>query len=75
MTPLPCHHSEVLMHPEVPQALRLQALLTGGVVVIQHRQVSYLLDDCTDVLVGRACPGCTRTPVLARAWRGIDMDM
>lgn len=43
--------SEVLMNPEVPQALRLQAVLAGGVVVIQHRQVTYLLDDCNDALV------------------------
>ncbi|KFM26656.1 hypothetical protein F751_6613 [Auxenochlorella protothecoides] len=42
--------SEVLMNPEVPQALRLQAVLAGGVVVIQHRQVTYLLDDCNDAL-------------------------
>lgn len=43
--------SDTLMNPEVPQALRLQAVLIGGVVVVQHRQVAYLLEDCHEALV------------------------
>lgn len=46
--------SDTLMNPEVPQALRLQAVLIGGVVVVQHRQVAYLLEDCHEALVSSA---------------------
>lgn len=49
-----------LLDPDVPQALRLQAILVGGVVVVYHKQSLYLLEDCNEMLVGgaEALPGC-----------------
>ncbi|KAL6783694.1 REC8 [Auxenochlorella protothecoides x Auxenochlorella symbiontica] len=61
---------EVLMNPEVPQALRLQAVLAGGVVVIQHRQVTYLLDDCNDALRRLRGLGREETPTSAHQSTG-----
>ncbi len=40
------------MDPDIPQALRLQAILVGGVVIIYNKQTAFLLDDCNDTLVG-----------------------
>ena len=42
------------MQPEVPQALRLQGILMGGVVIIYSRQTHFLLEDCKEVMV--CCP-------------------
>lgn len=41
-----------LLDPDVPQALRLQAILVGGVVVVYHKQSLFLLEDCNEMLVG-----------------------
>jgi N terminus of Rad21 / Rec8 like protein len=38
------------MDPEVPQALRLQAMLTSGVCTVFDRQSQYLLEDFQDCL-------------------------
>jgi len=43
--------SEKILHPEVPQALRLQGILMGGVVIIYSRQTHFLLEDCKDIMV------------------------
>ena len=52
---LPC--SKQIMDPAVPHALRLQAVLTSGVVKIYDRQSAYLLGDVEDALVrSTACP-------------------
>jgi N terminus of Rad21 / Rec8 like protein len=45
------------MQPEVPQALRLQGILMGGVVIIYSRQTHFLLEDCKEVMV-RCCSEC-----------------
>lgn len=42
------------MDPEVPQALRLQAILVGGIVIVHARQQVYLLEDAQEMLVGAA---------------------
>jgi hypothetical protein len=39
------------MDPEVPQALRLQAILVGGIVIVHARQQVYLLEDAQEALV------------------------
>ncbi|CAK0736308.1 hypothetical protein CVIRNUC_000725 [Coccomyxa viridis] len=39
-----------IMDPEIPQALRLQGILIGGIVIIFNKQQHYLLDDCNDVM-------------------------
>jgi hypothetical protein len=44
------------MDPEVPQALRLQAILVGGIVIVHARQQVYLLEDAQETLVGAG--GC-----------------
>jgi N terminus of Rad21 / Rec8 like protein len=49
--------SDNIMRPEVPQALRLQGILMGGVVIIYSRQTQFLLEDCKEVMV--RCPQCT----------------
>lgn len=43
------------MDPEVPQALRLQAILVGGIVIVHARQQVYLLEDAQEMLVGPRC--------------------
>lgn len=40
------------MDPEVPQALRLQAILMGGIVIVHARQEGFLLEDAQEMLVG-----------------------
>lgn len=50
----PC--SKQIMDPEVPHALRLQAILTSGVVIIHQRQSTYLFEDCNDALVSALLP-------------------
>jgi N terminus of Rad21 / Rec8 like protein len=45
--------SDNIMQPEVPQALRLQGILMGGVVIIYSRQTHFLLEDCKEVMVRR----------------------
>lgn len=47
----PC--STKIMDPEVPQALRLQAILVGGVVVVFTRQSGILLEDAQEMVVSR----------------------
>ncbi len=42
-----------MMDPEVPQALRLQAILVGGIVIVHAKQQVYLLEDAQDTLVSR----------------------
>lgn len=49
--------SDNIMRPEVPQALRLQGILMGGVVIIYSRQTHFLLEDCKEVMV--RCLQCT----------------
>ncbi|KAL4426043.1 hypothetical protein ABPG77_007839 [Micractinium sp. CCAP 211/92] len=39
-----------VMDPEVPQALRLQAILVGGIVIVHARQQVYLLEDAQEML-------------------------
>ena len=44
------------MDPEVPQALRLQAILVGGIVLVHAKQQLYLLEDAQEMLVsGEQC--------------------
>ncbi len=45
------------MDPEVPQALRLQAILVGGIVIVHAKQQVYLLEDAQDTLVSRLVVG------------------
>jgi hypothetical protein len=45
------HRSKQLMNPEVPQALRLQAILANGVVIIYNKQAALLMDDASAALV------------------------
>ena len=42
------------MDPEAPQALRLQAILVGGVVFVFSKQLGILLEDAQEMLVGSA---------------------
>lgn len=45
----PC--SDQLMDPEVPQALRLQAVLASGIVKIHERKTNYLKEDAEHAMV------------------------
>jgi hypothetical protein len=44
------HSSNSILNPEAPLALRLQALLATGVVIIYAKQATFLLDDCQKAL-------------------------
>lgn len=44
--------STKVMDPEVPQALRLQAILMGGIVIVHAKQEGFLLEDAQEMLVG-----------------------
>lgn len=39
------------MDPEVPQALRLQAILASGIVKIHEKKVDYLKEDAEHAMV------------------------
>lgn len=39
------------MNPEVPQALRLQAILASGICILYKKQAEYLLEDCETTVV------------------------
>lgn len=39
------------MNPEIPQALRLQAILASGVCILYKKQAEYLLEDCETTMV------------------------
>lgn len=39
------HHSDQILDPEIPHALRLQAVLASGVCTVFDKQSQYLLDD------------------------------
>ena len=76
--------SKKVMDPEVPQALRLQAILVGGIVLVHARQQLYLLEDAQEMLVGgwvggwvggclvgpsRALGGCWQVVGAVGCWR------
>lgn len=44
--------SEQIMDPVAPQALRLQAILASGVVILHERQCNFLREDVEHVIVG-----------------------
>ena len=62
----PC--SNKIMDPEVPQALRLQAILVGGIVIVHAKQQGFLLEDAQEMLVRPAAAGCW--PGAAVCWPG-----
>lgn len=39
------------MDPDVPQALRLQAILTSGIVKVHEKKVTYLKEDAEHAMV------------------------
>jgi hypothetical protein len=39
------------MDPEVPQALRLQAILASGIVKVHEKKVNYLKEDAEHAMV------------------------
>ena len=45
-------YSESILDPEVPQALRLQAILTSGIVLLHKKKVNYLKEDAEHTMVG-----------------------
>lgn len=44
-------YSESILDPEVPQALRLQAILTSGIVLLHKKKVNYLKEDAEHTMV------------------------
>lgn len=56
----------------MPQALRLQGILMGGVVIIYSRQTHFLLEDCKDVMV-RQHLGFVVTSL--SCWQGVSLSL
>ncbi|KAI7836928.1 hypothetical protein COHA_009260 [Chlorella ohadii] len=46
-----------VIDPEAPHALRLQAILVGGIVFVHAKQQYFLLEDVQEMLVGAAAAG------------------